>query len=249
LEITTHLSFTSLQAGEALSVLLLIRYVQEAKNGIISLDDDDPLAVKHMLRYLYTLKYDDSEGAPTVPDPAATGTATITATDSEDSESKLNINADTHEYMLMSNVQVYALAEKYDVPALKQLAMAKFGALTDFDQSVSKIPDVIEAVFTSTPETDMGLRDIVIGICHVQITSVLQDNCMVDMIKKHGDLGLGMLRASLEYHQDDLLNFAAAKLGLRSQIAALEFNLQAFLDGTISIVSLKAFQASIEPDD
>ena len=64
---------------------------------------------------------------------------------------------------LMTNVLVYAMADKFDVPDLKILAKEKFSAsaqgwpLPDFSA-------VVYEVLTSTPETDYGLRGIIQGI-------------------------------------------------------------------------------------
>lgn len=103
-----------------------------------------------MLSYLYTLEYDDSRGGPVLS--CSRILTTATTVDSENTEPTPKypdtsithtvmsfqetdheiIYADLykhHKHMLMSNVQVYALAEKYDIQALKELAMTKFEAL------------------------------------------------------------------------------------------------------------------------
>ena len=78
---------------------------------------------------------------------------------------------------VMSNVHVYAKAEKYEIPALKELAKAKFRALLSSDQWICRYQDIIAAVFETTPETDSGL-DYVILLSRI-VPSKLTPCCRV----------------------------------------------------------------------
>ncbi|KAF2732389.1 hypothetical protein EJ04DRAFT_413113, partial [Polyplosphaeria fusca] len=57
--------------------------------------------------------------------------------------------------------KVYALAEKYDVLGLKQLDIDKFVASSTDHFTNSGFFDAIDAVYMSTVDTDLELRDIV----------------------------------------------------------------------------------------
>lgn len=70
-----------------------------------------------------------------------------------------------------TNAQVYALAEKYNIPGLKVLARKKSRAamLQEFGPgprngppNMSHLIAIISLVYNSTPETDRFLRDLVI---------------------------------------------------------------------------------------
>lgn len=57
---------------------------------------------------------------------------------------------------------MYALAEKYDIPSLKELAQSKFEMAMACYYDSSEFADAIEEVYCSTIDTDRGLRDIVL---------------------------------------------------------------------------------------
>lgn len=103
----------------------------------------------------------------------------------------------------MNNVRVYALAEKYNIPALKELAKTKFQNCKA-DYSYPLYRDVINAVFNSTPDTDSGLRDIVILKCAKKLEENLNEEGVAPMIRDHGSLGLGLLREIVKQHKSQL---------------------------------------------
>jgi len=81
-----------------------------------------------------------------------------------ESESDCDIEEEyeTDESNLLTHSRVYALAEKYDIPPLKDLALEKFemGMACYYDSP--EFPDAIEEVYCSTIDTDRGLRDVVL---------------------------------------------------------------------------------------
>lgn len=74
---------------------------------------------------------------------------------------------------LLAHTRVYALAEKYDIPALKTLAKAKFEMSLACFYDSPQFPDAIEEVYYSTIDSDRGLRDVVIQAfrSHPQLAS------------------------------------------------------------------------------
>ena len=63
---------------------------------------------------------------------------------------------------LVLHTRVYALAEKYDIPSLKQLARGKFEMAMACYYDSPEFADAIEEVYCSTIDSDRGLRDIVL---------------------------------------------------------------------------------------
>ncbi|WPH05109.1 Hypothetical protein R9X50_00801000 [Acrodontium crateriforme] len=62
---------------------------------------------------------------------------------------------------ILLHTRVYALAEKYDIPSLKEVAKTKFEtAMACFFDS-PELADAIEEVYCTTIDSDRGLRDIV----------------------------------------------------------------------------------------
>lgn len=93
---------------------------------------------------------------------------------------------------LMNNVLVYALADKYDIPELKTLAKAKFSTLVG--SSLEDLSTTANAVFTTTPASDLGLRDIVINVCSESVQAALDNESIVSTMEEQGSFALGVLR-------------------------------------------------------
>lgn len=79
--------------------------------------------------------------------------------------------APVDEAHLLLHTRVYALAEKYDIPALKALARGKFEMAMACNYDSPELPEAIEEVYCSTLDNDRGLRDIVLNLfkCHEQL--------------------------------------------------------------------------------
>ncbi|KAL8296844.1 hypothetical protein RB597_006116 [Gaeumannomyces tritici] len=113
---------------------------KEAQEGKISLPEDDPVAVHSMVFYLYHLKYDVSQ--------------------SWKETSGEEVPKDGSE--LVEHAKVYALAEKYGIPCLKELARKNFKTAADEHWNSDKFFDAAHEAYTNTLETDRGLRDTVV---------------------------------------------------------------------------------------
>lgn len=87
--------------------------------------------------------------------------APASASESE-SDSEDDCEYETDDSHLLSHTRVYALAEKYDIPALKSLARHKFEMAMACYYDSPEFADAIEDVYCSTMDNDRGLRDIVL---------------------------------------------------------------------------------------
>lgn len=79
-----------------------------------------------------------------------------------DFESEEEEDYESDESHLLAHTRVYALAEKYDVPALKSLAKRKFEIAMACHYDSPEFADAIEEVYCSTIDSDRGLRSVVI---------------------------------------------------------------------------------------
>lgn len=150
------------------------------------MNDDDPQTIKRMLQYLYTLDYPEDDVPFVRADHAAMdgslsppllhNTSTITE-HKTDSITTLGLfeGASSHDPKMMNNAIAYATAEKYDIPELKELAKRKFQTLASSKWPHNNFYAVTEAVFSTTPDEDMGLRQIVIDICGKHFRDILKD--------------------------------------------------------------------------
>ena len=94
----------------------------------------------------------------------------------------------------MNNVVVYAIAQKYDIGELKELATAKFRKLLWHEEPSHDLPDIIDAVFETASITDPGLRNVAVQYCTYYITDIVSDDHLCSVIKDHGELGLDVSR-------------------------------------------------------
>ncbi|KAJ8130181.1 hypothetical protein O1611_g3450 [Lasiodiplodia mahajangana] len=129
--------------------------MKEARTGIIDLPDDDPYVVDIMVHYFYHLDYTTS------PLSATKDQNTIDQVDTND------VGGDTvasrHGYSdLVVHAMAYSLAGKYFISGLKGLALRKFVAATQKKWTLKDFLEAAQEVYTSTPDSDRGLRDAVV---------------------------------------------------------------------------------------
>lgn len=93
--------------------------------------------------------------------------------DSASEGSEYSEHEEEPESHLLQHTRVYALAEKYDIPSLKQLAKNKFEMAMACWYDSPEFADAIEEVYCSTIDSDRGLRDVVLETfkCHPQLAS------------------------------------------------------------------------------
>lgn len=108
----------------------------------------------------------DIEGkSPRSPTNARSGTPPLEADlGSEDEEYEDEYESTESESHLILHTQVYALAEKYDIAGLKQLAKRKFEIAVACYYDAPELADAIEFVYTSTIDSDRGLRDVILQL-------------------------------------------------------------------------------------
>lgn len=189
----------------------------------IELKDDDPDTVERMISFMYNLDYKDEQN--TDPQPASPETGqhvddeagkiidTITLTDEEDVHEPL---ANIHKYgipgrgdsqpALFSSVRVYAIADKYDIPPLKDLARQRFGDWAETNWDCVEFPAMVKEVFESTPSTDRGLREVVFELVTNHVDVLLKKEYFRSVTEGIGELGLGVLLQLVEKHSEEKLD-------------------------------------------
>ena len=96
--------------------------------------------------------------------------------------------------ILMNNVIVYAVAEKYTILKLKQLAEEKFSVRLEEDSMDCGFHKVVSAVFDSTPDSDNGLRNKVSRYFQTYVECYNPDVPFENILRDRGDLGLSIIR-------------------------------------------------------
>lgn len=161
--------------------------------AVITLNDDDQPTVQRMLTYIYTRDYDDGDDNLATTTIAAQNTDGLITDPMED--------AKISHRKRMNNIRVYAIAEKYNIPELKELAKTKFQK-NKKARTNTHLREVINAIFDSTPETDSGLRGIMVsriargGV----LRAISKDGPLAPAIRDHSSLSMGLLREFVRKH-------------------------------------------------
>ncbi len=88
---------------------------------------------------------------------------------SASSTADLKVASATHSSDYSLHVEMYALADQYDIPALGDLAKARFDGICTLEWNPKSFVDIIPRVYESTLESNEGLREVVIR--HARIHS------------------------------------------------------------------------------
>jgi hypothetical protein len=102
-------------------------------------------------------------------------------TDSEVSRSSFILHA-----------KVYAMGEKYGIPSLKEAAIERFREDTHSICADDDFAEAVELAFTITPDSDSGLRDLIIQVVHNNASQMKDNVKMKELVVSHNDLAYGL---------------------------------------------------------
>lgn len=135
---------------------------------------------------------------------------------------------------MLNKIQVYALADKYDIQPLKQLAWRKsmdqihdLIAFGELDEPICGLEVILEKVVSTTPDSDMGLRNLFTEMCVPLAKQALENEHMNILLKERGDCGLsflGWMERTMGWNSADA---HARELGLKDENQALRAQLSA----------------------
>ena len=91
--------------------------------------------------------------------------------------------------------QVYAIAEKYNIKSIKDLACEKFQTAAYRDWNSPYFPVTIGFVYRSTPPSDRGLHDIVVKLSKDHLKSLLARPEFESIMEEYGDFGRDLVKA------------------------------------------------------
>jgi hypothetical protein len=152
---------------------------KEGREARIDLPEDDPRIVEIMVFYFYHLDYMNGFGndfgafedhihikkdaEPYMPD--------VKLVEQPES-APIEFNTEgleiywTSSSDLITHVCVYALAEKYSIQSLKNLARQRFEMVALEHWASQEFLDAVQEAYISTVETDRGLRDLIVKVFH-----------------------------------------------------------------------------------
>ncbi|KAL6717962.1 hypothetical protein ACLMJK_004047 [Lecanora helva] len=178
---------------------------QEAQTGVIDLEEDDCPTVGRMLKYMYIEDYEDEGDAASIT-PYLRDTPEIYLTEADKPRNPNEPFAGDNTSTLsrhLNNVAVYAIAEKYSILRLKDLALDKFESLMCKQELSPAIPTVIDAIFRTTTPLDEELRGVAVKFCASYDAEIVSDERYSWILRNHGDLGLGVLRKLGKERKED----------------------------------------------
>ena len=98
---------------------------------------------------------------------------------------------------MLVHARMYAIGEKYIIPALKDLAKRYFSE-TVILQSGASLGTSIHEAYTTTPDSDRGLRDVVLTFTRHHITSLVQGSEFCRLAVEAPRFGFVLLQHTVE---------------------------------------------------
>ncbi|GKU09497.1 unnamed protein product, partial [Fusarium langsethiae] len=94
---------------------------------------------------------------------------------------------------MVFDAQMYQIADKYDIPALKAQSKNKFDVAVTTGWSMDDFPLAITVVYESTPPEDRGLRDLVVETARKNIDKLLGRDGFCELIRKTPDFAADLI--------------------------------------------------------
>ncbi|KAK7434445.1 BTB/POZ domain-containing protein [Colletotrichum acutatum] len=191
---------------------------KESSDGLIALSDDDPCVIDMMMQYFYLLDYRQS-------------LYTDGLLQSSEQKQAASVSC------LLLHAKVYSAAEKYAVDGLKDLAVAKFKAAAAQVWDPSDFLYAASEAYTSTIDTDRGLRDAVLEAFAAR-KDLLNNDEAKTTVKRLGSLAYDLL---VYFHREGKLRLGGWVLVGWGACAAVAFNSSRHdPDGFISVLATHA---------
>lgn len=159
-----------------------------------------------MIDFLYRLDYDDNrldteDQPPTsgphnsIPHPVIfkfqEGTGSTPAVDGATAaEQPTGLNS----LSLLVNAKIYIIADKYDIQALKEWAVAKYKEVLPATWNSPSFIESASLVFEKTLESDRMLREVIIRKASENAKALFDRGEFVALLQSHGDFAAEVLR-------------------------------------------------------
>ena len=94
---------------------------------------------------------------------------------------------------LSTNARMYALADKYGIEDLKELAREKFARVATRDWNKGGFAHAVQIVYESTPKSGSSLRDVIVATIN-QHRDLMKDSEIENMLEELNGLAVGLLK-------------------------------------------------------
>jgi hypothetical protein len=123
----------------------------------------------------------------------AAASSKFIAYDEEPATNSIITPSSFEETELSTNARMYALADKYGIEDLKELAREKFATVATRDWNKGGFAHAVQIVYESTPKSDSGLRDVVVETIN-QHRDLMKDSEIENMLEELNGLAVGVLK-------------------------------------------------------
>ena len=130
---------------------------QESVSNTIKLEDDDLYIVERMISFMYFNTYSDQDPEP------------------EEGPSSRSL--------LRTHAEVYAIADKYDLLELSELARAKYSSALTWECDPAAFLESIPKVYNLTPDSNRGLRDVVLRYARQHAEELREDEELMSLFE------------------------------------------------------------------
>ncbi|KAI4915020.1 hypothetical protein J4E90_005057 [Alternaria incomplexa] len=158
---------------------------KETEQGSVDLPEDEPAIVKLMMQYIYEGEYD-----PALPDNELGDSTKVPA--------HFPIPVGPLPAQLMVHAKLYEIADKYDVLGLKELVIEKFKRACHSFWNDPSFAAAAHHVFSTTPEHDKGLRDIVLKTIAEHMAELVKKPEVEALLTEFNGLAFGLLKMKTE---------------------------------------------------
>ncbi|KAI4634196.1 uncharacterized protein J4E87_001367 [Alternaria ethzedia] len=179
---------------------------QEAQHDVVDLSKDEPKVIASLVQYLYSGEYDNDFFSVTEIEPGTPPSASeiiitrglgVHPVHGYHSNCKAFIcktccKARGPPSQLLDHSKMYAIADKYDVTGLKELACKSFRRACGYFWNYTHFAIAVDHVFSSTVSEDTDLRSIIIQTISTHMAIVKKPEIQA-LVLKHGDLAIGIL--------------------------------------------------------
>ncbi len=114
------------------------------------------------------------------------------------------------DHVLAHHIDMYTMADKYDIPGLRKLCVEKFSVGMKKPSEVINFPSLIRLIYESTPENDRGLRDVISKVAREHLAELIKNDDFAEVLKSVGAFAHDILRNAVwreeKMVQDDILH-------------------------------------------
>ncbi|MCJ1379277.1 hypothetical protein MMC17_002378 [Xylographa soralifera] len=178
----------------------------EATTGVIDLSDHHIVHLDYLLNFLYTGDYSDDLTEPASASISANtespqGATPIAVANNSGHDSEVD---EVGRSSSLRHATMYAIGDRYDIVPLKNLAKSKFSATVyEGGPCTDTFPELLEYVYTSTPDSDRGLRDPVQEICGVSAEYLLMNQDIIDIMLDVPTVAVDMCKGLLAWAETE----------------------------------------------